>query len=191
MDSPETICQCYSQSEFIGFDETLKGCLTEFNATVNKKKKDVNKEDSVNFAENQLMILLKELIQTCPKYQMDFNNVLLNRYSNRNKDNLEMRMDSLQKVIDSADNKAGRYIQLSELEILNEEYDRANESVNTSIKMNPKMEMSYFVRGFLYHRKGQLTDAISDFKTMRNLTKQSQLKQIGDLYILNLEQELK
>ncbi len=185
------ICECYSKSEFVGFDKTLSSCLTEFNAAVNKKKQETKEIDLIDFEKNHLMEMMKKLIQTCPKYQTDFNTVLLGRYSKRNRENLEKRKDSLLKVIDSIDNKAGRYIQLSELEILNGEYDKATKSINTSIELNPKMEMSYFVRGFLYYRKGDFNKAISDLKTMRKITEKGDLRLTADLWILNLEQESK
>ena len=189
--SLEDICNCYSQSEFVGFDATLSSCLTEFNTAINKEKEKAKKEDLVDFEKNHLFDMMKELIQTCPKYQKDFNKVLLGRYSKRNKENLSKRKDSLLNLIDSVENKAGRYVQLSELEILNGDFDKATESINTSIEMNPKMEMSYFVRGFLNHRKGDFNKAISDFKTMRSITEQQDMSLTADLWILNLEQELK
>ncbi len=189
--SENTICECYTQSEFVGFDKTLTGCLEEFNTLLNQKKEEAKNEDLENFDKNHLMELSKRLIKTCSKYQKDFNNVLLDRYSNRNKENLEQRKDSLLTVIDSVDNKAGRYIILSELEILGGDYDKALESINTSIEMNPNMEMSYFVKGFLNHRKGDFTNAISDIKTLHDITKNPDLRTLASLWILNLEQEIK
>lgn len=189
--SENEVCECYTQSEFIGFDSTLKACLAQFNIELNKKKKEAKTESLENFEKDHLMELTKRLIRTCSKYQKDFNSVLLNRYSNRNKENLNQRRDSLLKLIDSAASKAGRYIQLSELEIINGDFDQAAKSINKSIEINPKMEMSYFVRGFLNHRKGDVTNALLDIETMRDITKQSDLKLVADLWILNLEQELK
>lgn len=189
--SSDTICECYSESEFDQFDSAFNNCLTVFNEAMNKRMKSLKKEDLEDFGENQLFLLTKELVQTCPKYQKDFNTVLLARYSNRNKDNLDIRIESLLKEIDSVNNKAGRYIQLAELEILNEDYKNALNTVNISIKMDPEIESSYFVRGFLYHRNGQYKKAISDYTILRDITKQKQLRQIAELNILNLEQELK
>tara|TARA_R110000868_G_scaffold399453_2_gene673203 strand:+ start:4386 stop:5033 length:648 start_codon:yes stop_codon:yes gene_type:complete len=185
------VCECYSQSDFIGFDNTLTSCVKKFNTELNKQKKDTKSEDLENFEKNHLMELSKQLIKICPKYQKDFNTVLLNRYSNRNKENLNQRKDSLLRVIDTASNEGSRYIQLAELEIVNGNFNQAINSVNKSIELNPKMEMSYFVRGFLNHKKGDITNALMDIKTMRDLTKQKDLKIVADLWILNLEQELK
>ncbi len=188
--SSEIICDCYTQTEFVGIDKTLNSCLTDFNIAINQKKKE-SQQDNKNFERDYLMELSEKLIKTCPDYQKDFNNMLLNRYSKRNRENLIKRKDSLLKIIDSVDNKAGRYVQLSELEILSGDFEQATKSVNTSIEMNPKMEISYFVRGFLYHRKGDITNAISDVKTMRDITQQADLKSVADLWISNLEQESK
>ncbi|HIP49048.1 MAG TPA: hypothetical protein EYG92_08815 [Lutibacter sp.] len=186
-----TICECYTQSEFLGFDQTLTGCLEGFYTALNQKKKETKNENFENFDKNHLMELSKRLIKSCTKYQKDFNTVLLSRYSNRNKENLEQSKDSLLAVIDSVDNKAGKYIILSELEILSGDYDNAFKSINTSIEMNPNMEMSYFVRDFSYHRKGDFKNAISDLKTLHDKTNNPDLRNLASLWILNLEQEIK
>jgi tetratricopeptide (TPR) repeat protein len=183
--SVESICDCYSKSEIIKFDQKLNGCLSEFNAELNENKK-LNSEE---LYKAELTKLTKNLISNCEQYQKDFNEILLNKYSNRK--TTEIQRNELLEKIDSNENKAVNLIRLSELEIVNGNYEQAEKLINQSIQLDSNIESAYLVKGFLSHKKSDFEQAISDFEIMRKITKSNELKFMADLMILNLKQEMK
>jgi len=179
--STESICDCYSKSEIVKFDQKLNSCLLEFNKSL--KSKDLQKAE--------LTELTKELISNCSQYQKDFNKVLLNKYSKRNKENIELERIELLEKINSDENKPVNLIRLSELEIVAEDYEKAELIINQSLELDSSIETAYLVKGFLNHRKKDFEEAIADFKTMRKITSNNDLKFMADLWILNLKEEMK
>jgi tetratricopeptide (TPR) repeat protein len=183
--STESICNCYSESELTNFDQKLNGCLSEFNAELNQNEK-LNSEE---LYKAELTKLTKNLISNCEQYQKDFNKVLLNKYSNRKI--TEIQRNELLEKINNNENKTVNLIRLSELEIVNKNFEQAEKLINQSIKLDSNIESAYLARGFLYHKKGDIQKAISDFQIMREITKNNELKYMADLWILNLKEEIK
>ena len=181
----ESICNCYSNSEQGKFDQKLNGCLSDFNAELSK---NVN-TSSEEFYKTQLSILTKNLVSNCKQYQKDFNKVLLNKYSRRTV--TETQRNELLEKIDRNENKVVNLIRLSELEIINSNFEQAEKLINKSIELDSNIESAYLVKGFLNHKKGDFKQAISNFETMREITNNNDLKYMADLWILNLEQEMK
>ncbi|MEP5934545.1 MAG: hypothetical protein ABJ218_05470 [Winogradskyella arenosi] len=183
--SVESICDCYSKSEFIKFDQKLNGCLSEFNAELNKNKK-LNSEE---LYKGELSKLTKNLISNCTQYQQDFNEVLLNKYAKRKVTKIQ-RNELLEKI-ENDENKVVNLIRLSELEIANGNFEQAEKLINQSIKLDSNIESAYLVKGFLNHKKSDFQKAISDFEIMRKTSKNNELKYMADLWILNLKEEMK
>ncbi|WP_281848049.1 tetratricopeptide repeat protein [Olleya namhaensis] len=183
--SVESICHCYSKSELIKFDQKLNGCLSEFNAEINKNEK-LNSEE---LYKAELSKLTKNLISNCKQYQQDFNEILLNKYSKRKV--TEIQRKELLEKIDNDENKVVNLIRLSELEIANGNFEQAEKLINQSIKLDSNIESAYLVKGFLNHKKNDFELAISDFEFMKEITKSDELKFMADLMILNLKQEMK
>jgi len=183
--SVESICDCYSKSELIKFDQKLNGCLSEFNAELNNNEKSNSEE----LYKAELTELTKNLISNCKQYQKDFNEVLLNKYSNRKV--TEIQRNELLAKIDSNENKVVNLIRLSELEIANGNFEQSEKLINQSIKLDSNIESAYLVKGFLNHKKNDFEQAISDYEFMKEITKSEELKFMADLMILNLKQEMK
>jgi len=183
--SVESICDCYSKSELIKFDQKLNGCLSEFNAELNKNEK-LNSEE---LYKAELSKLTKNLISDCKQYQQDFNEILLNKYSKR--EVTEIQRKELLEKIDNDENKVVNLIRLSELEISNGNFEQAEKLINQSIKLDSNIESAYLVKGYLNHKKNNFEQAISDFEFMKEITKSDELKFMADLMILNLKQEMK
>ena len=183
--SVESICDCYSKSEFIKFDQKLNGCLSEFYVNLNKNEK-LNSE---GFYKAELSKLTKNLISNCKQYQKDFNEALLNKFSKRTV--TEIQRNELLEKIDSNENKVVNLIRLSELEIVNGNFEQAEKLINQSIKLNSNIESAYLVKGFLSHKKNDFEQAISDFEFMKEITNSGELKFMADLCILNFKAEMK
>lgn len=183
--SVESICDCYSKSELTKFDKKLNNCLLGFNTDLNNNEKLNSKE----LYKAELSELTKKLISNCKEYQTDFNEVLLNKYSKWNPN--KIKKNELQKKIDNNDNKALNQIKLSELEIAEGNFKRAENLINQSIKLNSNTEKAYLVRSYLNHKKNDFKQAILDFEIIRKITKSNDLKFMADLCILNLKKEMK
>ena len=183
--SVESICDCYSKSELIKFDQLLNGCLSEFNEELNKNEK-LNSEE---LYKAELRKLTKKLVSNCKQYQQGFNEILLNKYSKRKF--TDIQRNELSEKINNDENKVVNLIRLSELEIANGNFEQAEKLINQSIKLDSNIESAYLVKGFLNHKKSDFQKAISDFETMRELTKNNELKYMADLWILNLKEEMK
>ena len=175
----DEICSCYTDQTSNELDKTLKSCLNDINA---KKEKPLSEE--------KILTITKELIQSCPKYQNDFNQMLLSRYERR-RDVLNLKdIDSIEKLIENDINAAVNQSKLAEYKILEGDLDKAFILVNKSIENNKNIEIGYWIRGFLYHQKGDFKNAIADCNKLNQLTKQENMKIASELWKLNLKEEL-
>ncbi len=63
--------------------------------------------------------------------------------------------------------------------------------VNESIRENPKIEIAYLVKRFLFHKKGEFDKAIKDCNVLARISINEQMIQAAELWTINLEQEKK
>jgi len=159
----EEICNCYSDSELKGLDSKLNKCLTGWNRYINEKQK-------TELATSELIKLTKELIQSCSKYQNDFEKMLVSKYDNQNEKNLAYRIDTINAKIDRGIEVSKNLLFLSELKMVNGNYDEADSIINRSIKLNPNDAGAYLIRGLLEYRKKNISNAIADFERIKSLT---------------------
>ncbi len=188
--SSEEICICYSKSNNENLDLKLNSCLTEFNKALNSnyqllEKKDVNLQ---MFSNQELNKLVKELIQNCPNYQKDFNSILFNKYS-KDFRGLVKQKDSITDLVNRKVSEDKNLGVLAEIEILEKNYDKSFELINKSIKLNPDIEYSYWIRAYLNHQKKDFNKAILDFEKARELTIGAENKMALGLFIENLKIE--
>ena len=192
--SEKQICECYSSSHLdilSNFDNKLNNCLTDFNSGLNTKNLNIKKENLKEFAAKIGFALTKNLIKNCPNYQKDFNEIVLSKYSKSDTNNLNTKIDSIKLKLKTDKNNSTELIKLAEYRVLNSELDSALNLVNQVIKINSKSEGGYFVRSFIYHKKGLINKSIEDYKKLKKITKNSERKKWSELMIINLQQQLK
>ena len=84
----DQICICYSDKTIVEIDKTFNSCLNE----VYTRKEDFLREDKI-------LSITKKLIKSCPKYQDDFDRMLLSRYERR-REVLNLKdIDSIENLI--------------------------------------------------------------------------------------------
>ena len=188
--SVNDICECYSQSNFIGFDATLGKCMTDWDTYINVKRNNVATNKKRDIVKNEFMLLIKKLVQSCSKYHDDLNTMLLNKPEGKDEQNLSYRMHAIKRKIKKRINVSKNLLLLSELEIVSEDYDKALLTINKSIKLNPKNEDAYLIRGLLVYKKGNVPDAITDFKKILEMSKDADTRLKAELWILNLEERV-
>jgi len=192
--SEEEICECYSESDLLklsDFDSKLGDCLSDFNNGLNTDDLKLDKDELKLFAESQIFKLTEILIQKCPAYQSDFNEIFLNKYSKRDTTDLIKKIDSITYKLNGDKNNVTDLINLAEYAILQKNLNFALDLANKAIKINPSIESGYLLRSYIYQKKGSLSKSIEDYKKLEKITNNSDLKLLCELMILNLEQQLK
>ena len=183
----ENICDCYDESDSIGFDNKLNGCLTGWNQYLNKKEETLSNSEKSELSKSEFISLTKKLIQSCSNYQNDFDKMLLSKYDKQNEKNLAYRIDSINEKIDSGIEVSKNLLFLSELTMVDGNYDEADLIINRSIKLNPNDAGAYMIRGLLEYRKKNFSNAIADFERIKLLTQDFDDRTKAEYWLLNIE----
>ncbi len=181
------ICECYENQQIQQIDKRLGECLNGLNKWLNSK--NINFEEKETLGKEELFKVTKKLIASCSNYQTDFNTVLLSRYESRNEKIDKSKRDSTINRIKRGENSAVNKSILAEYEIIDGKYESAMNLVNESISENSSNEIAYWVRGFLYHRNGEIEKAIIDCDKLEKISKNLDMIHAIELWKTNLEKE--
>jgi len=113
--------------------------------------------------------------------------MLVGKYDNQNEKDLSYRMDTINAKIDSGIEVSKNLVFLSELTMVNGDYEKASIIINRSIKLNPNDAGAYMIRGLLEYRKKNISNAIADFERIKGLTQDFDDRTKAEYWLLNIE----
>lgn len=187
--SVSKICDCYSKIDGKNIDLKLNNCLEDFNRGLTSENVDFknSKMDMSTYARLKIEKLSKELIQKCPKYQEDFNSILINKFSNTYP--LISKKDSISNLVKRKINNSNNLRELSGIAVAENELETALELINESIKLDPKFDFSYWIKVLVLQKQNKFKEAASICEQCKKMTKDLNSKFYCDLMIENLKIE--